>query len=278
MSWVHTPFFAEVLPQKDRDLTIAFPQLRACGTLREAIDAAYGPLHPHLPLATATFTNFAVDEALGEHGAIVVAEKVVRVSDSNRPPLQRVDFFCYHPGNSGDVVRHHPGKSAAQNMKPHCMSPGTLCFHRDVAACHGVGQALHAQPPGMVSASTPPGAGQPRGNFPRPLLAWRAAMDQLCMYDVNNVNWKAVCAVLIDLPPLADHTVDWSDGSHFPWWVWMANTGVLRDIVNDGVYCVELLSLPKCVVVHSVRGVFYLSVHQKTGRMVIEPTPEKYDP
>jgi hypothetical protein len=103
-------------------------------------------------------------------------------------------------------------------------------------------------------------------------------MDQLCMYDVNNVNWKAVCAVLIDLPPLADHTVDWSDGSHFPWWVWMANTGVLRDIVNDGVFCVELLSLPKCVVVHSVRGVFRLSVHQRTGRMVIEPTPEKYDP
>jgi hypothetical protein len=39
MSWVHTPFFAEVLPQKNRDLTIAFPQLRACGTLREALDA-----------------------------------------------------------------------------------------------------------------------------------------------------------------------------------------------------------------------------------------------
>jgi hypothetical protein len=175
-------------------------------------------------------------------------------------------------------VRHHPGKSAAQNMKPHCMSPGTLCFRRDDAACRGVGQALHALPPGIVSASTSPGAGQPEGNFPRPLLAWRAAMDQLCMYDVNNVNWKAVRAALINLPPLANHTVDWSDGSHFPWWVWMANTGVLRDIVNDGVFCVELLSLPKCVVVHSVRGVFRLSMQQSTKKMVIQPMPEKYDP
>jgi len=60
----------------------------------------------------------------------------------------------------------------------------------------------------------------------------------------------------------------------------MANTGVLRDVVNDGVFCVELEIVQgyKCVVVHSVRGVFRLSAHQKTGRMVIEPTPEKYDP
>ena len=44
---------------------------------------------------TATFTTFDVAEALGEAGAIVVAEQVERVRDMNRPPSNRVDFICY---------------------------------------------------------------------------------------------------------------------------------------------------------------------------------------
>jgi len=74
-------------------------------TLREAIDGASEPLYLHLPLLTAAFTNFDVAEALGEKGAIVVAEEVVRVPSPNRPPWNRVDFFCYKV--NGDVVRHH---------------------------------------------------------------------------------------------------------------------------------------------------------------------------
>ena len=66
----------------------------------------------------------------------------------------------------------------------------------------------------------------------------------------------------------------------FPWWVWLANTGVLRDVVNDGVAGVELEVADgnKCVLVHSVRGDYRLSQHPTNGKMVIVPTPPRYDP
>ena len=62
--------------------------------------------------------------------------------------------------------------------------------------------------------------------------------------------------------------------------MWLANKGVLRDVVNDGVAGVELEVADgnKCVVVHSVRGDFRLSMHAKNGNMVIRPTPPRYDP
>ena len=93
-----------------------------------------------------------------------------------------------------------------------------------------------------------------------------------------SVNWRAVREALRVLPPY-DHTVDWSDGSLFPWWVWLANTGVKRDVVNDGVKGVELQVADgkKCVVVHSVQGVFRVSC-TPSGKMVITPTPPRYDP
>ena len=238
-----------------------FPNLRVYHTLREAIDGACGRLYPRLPLLTATFTDFDVAQALGEPGAIVVAEEVVRVPSANRPPSNRVDFFCYKV--NGDVVRHHPGRSKAQDMKPHCMPLGSLCFHMADAAQQGVGASLHAQPPKMVQSTTPgaaqPGASQPGvpqpGNPPVHLLATREDLEQLCVYDIKCVNWRAVREALRALPP-HDHTVNWSDGSHFPWWVWIANTGALRDVVNDGVAGVELevANGKKCVVVHSVGG------------------------
>ena len=222
-----------------------------------------------------------------------MAEEVVRVPSPNRPPWSRVDFFCYKV--NGDVVRHHPGRSRAQDMKPHCMPLGSLCFHMADAARQGVGRSLHAQPPRLVqwtnpplAAHHPPGAAQPGdgqpgvaqpGNPPGHLLATREDLQQLCVYDSQCVNWRDIREALRVLP-LHDHTVDWSDGSHFPWWVWLANTGVLRDVVNDGVAGVELEVLDgnKCVIVHSVRGNFRLSENPQNGKMVIKPTPLRYDP
>ena len=103
-------------------------------------------------------------------------------------------------------------------------------------------------------------------------------MKQLCIYDIQMVNWTAVREALRVLPP-HDHTVNWSDGSHFPWWAWLANTGVLRDVVNDGVAGVELEVADgnKCVVVHSVRRDFRVS-RGASGKMLITPTPPRYDP
>ena len=165
------------------------------------------------------------------------------------------------------------------------MPLGSLCFLMADAARQGVGRTLHAQPPRMVQGTNlplaphqPSGAAQP-GDGPLALLATREDLDQLCGYDVQSVNWRAIREALRVLP-LHDHTVDWSDGSHFPWWVWLANTGVLRDVVNDGVAGVklEVVDGNKCVIVHSVGGSFRLSQGSQNGKMVINPTPPRYDP
>ena len=207
-----------------------------------------------------------------------MAEKVVRVPSPNRPPSSRVDFFCYK--NNGDVVRHHPGRSKMQDMKPHCMPLGSLCFHMADAAQLGVGASLHAQPPRMVQWPNSPLADLSSSGDPAVhLLATREDMERLSVYDIQSVNWRATRERLRVLR-LHDHTVDWSDGFHFPGWVWLDSTGVLRDVVNDGVVGVELevADCKKCVVVHSVRGGFRLSEHPVTSKIVIRPTPPRYDP
>ena len=215
-----------------------------------------------------------------------MAEVVERVPSTNKAPNRRVDFFCYKL--NGDVVRCHPGCSRTADMTPHCMPLGSLCFHMHDAAQHGVGASLHAQPPRTVLRSAraghPPlstlaslrlGAAHPHLQF----LATREDLDLLCVYDVQQVSWTAVREALRVLPD-RDHTVDWCDGSHFPWWVWLANKGRLRNVVHDGVVgvCLEVAGGNKCVVVHSVRGTFRLSAHPDDGRMMIKPAPPRYDP
>ena len=81
------------------------------------------------------------------------------------------------------------------------------------------------------------------------------------------MNWGRVNAALNQVPP-HNHTEDWSDGRHFPWWVWLANTGHLRDVVNDGVMAVQVrvANGEKCVLVDSVGGIYSLS-----GNKVITP-------
>ena len=103
-------------------------------------------------------------------------------------------------------------------------------------------------------------------------------MDQLCEYDVHMVNWGRLSKALEQVPDHYDHTEDWSDGRHFPWWVWLANTGRLRDVVNDGVAAVELevANGNKSVVVHSVRGEFRLSAERQTSKMIIRPPARRY--
>ena len=99
----------------------------------------------------------------------------------------------------------------------------SVCFHGGVeqdihpldASQVGVGAALHATPPAVVERGGLPlaiGGAHPAAPFP---LATRAHMAQLCVYDVNSVNWRVVREVLRALPE-NDHTVDWSDGAQFP--------------------------------------------------------------
>ena len=246
------PFFTDVLPRQHRVLDREKPNRAKAGTLREVVDQACGPLYDHLPLSTSAFATFDVAEALGEPGAIVVAEVIKRVPDANRPPRNRVDLFCYK--DNGDVVRHHPGRTKAQSMKPHCMPSTTLLFHSADAAQNGVGAALHATPPGLLSL----------GGTPH---TTRQHLDALHPYDVTSVNWKQVRALLRALPD-HDDTVNWSEGIQFPWWVWLANTGILRDVVGDGVDAVELSVIGgrKYVVVHSINKTWWL--YDRGGKMV----------
>ena len=112
------------------------------------------------------------------------------------------------------------------------------------------------------------------------LLATRADMEELCTFDIQCVNWRGVRE---ELRLLGDwnQTVDWSDGRLFPWWVWLANTGAVRDVVNDGVKRVELVVVDgnKSVVVHSLGGKYCLRPAGRKGAMVIDLDPEspRYD-
>ena len=60
--------------------------------------------------------------------------------------------------------------------------------------------------------------------------------------------------------------------------MWLANTGAVQNVVNDGVMRVELVVVDgnKSVVVHSVRGEYWLSPGG-WGELVIDPEPRRYD-
>ncbi len=285
--WCDVPFFTDVLPRKTQELARHRRETPPAGrrhrsdTLRSTIDAAYDTFYEFLPLLTSTFTTIDIAQELGEPGAVVVAERIVRVQDPNRHQKNRVDIFCYK--TNGDVVRYHPGTTARTSMKPHHMHFGSLLFSVRDAALEGVGAALHKKPPGMVALeSASPRAGGSHPGFASPsvrtdlLLATPAHLEQLCTYDVHCVNWGLVCEELRLLPNV-DRTVDWSDGSIFPWWVWLANTGKVHDVVNDGISRVEVSVMGglKCVVVHSVGGRFEL-YSKANGDMACRPKPQKY--
>ena len=139
-------------------------------------------LASHLPLPASAFVNFdlgrTLSDATSSHEPLVVAEKVLRVPDSNRPPHCRVDFFCYMP--TGEVVRYHP-----YSMQPHSMPPGCNLFDAGLARSVGVGAALHLQPPRLVAYSS---ATQPGDLQPGELLVTRQDMTALCTYDINKLN------------------------------------------------------------------------------------------
>ena len=193
-----------------------------------------------------------------------MAEKVLRVRDHNRPPHCRIDFFCYMP--TGEVVRYHPGRSPQGDMKPHIMLPGCNLFAAALARSVGVGAALHLRPPRLVASS---GATQPGD-----LLCTRQDMSAFCAYDINEVNWKQVREKLAELGDY-DQEVDWSDGQHFPWWLWLANTWKTSDVVNDGISHVRLSVSNgfKCVVVDSVLGTYYINMRSSEGKMIVTDTP-----
>ena len=269
-TWRGTRYFQEYLPEQLQKLKSSFPNPPSYNCLRDAINGAYGELYEFLPLDTKDFIGINTAEALGETGSMVVAEKVVRVPDHNRQRKNRVDFFVYK--DNGEVVRYHPGNRNQQDMHPHTMPINSVLFHRPDAAQWGVGNVLHALPPAIVERgglSLSSGGAYPASPF---LLATRAHMDQLCTYDVKSVNWRGVDEALSALPN-HDHTVRWSDGKTFPWWVWLAKTGEMTKVVNGGIIEVflEVKGGEKYVLVQTMEGDFRLCKSSRTRKMRIIP-------
>ena len=105
----------------------------------------------------------------------------------------------------------------------------------------------------------------------------REDMTAICSYDINEVSWRQVREKLAELGD-HDQEVDWSDGHHFPWWVWLANTGKIRDVANDGISRVRLSVSNgfRCVVVDSVQGTYYISARDSDGKMQVRAPPRLY--
>ena len=232
-SWEGSDFLTQTLPRNQEKLRRECPQLLLAKTSREAIDKAY-TLEKYLPLSVSTFADFDFLSVPGVSGgagqparnsvAAVVAERIPRVPDNNRPPSCRVDFFVYC--RNGDVIRHHPGHTAPKSMKPHRMPSGSVLFSLASAQQIGVGASLHLFPPCHVAD-----AGAPQ---PGVVLCTRRDVDEICPYDIQMVSWRYVREAFLE-PGDEQTDVDISDGHLFPWWLLLGGTGRQRAILDRGV-------------------------------------------
>ena len=214
------------MPQNQDRLRSDNLQHQRATTAREAIDMAYA-LQNYLPLHVDAFVNFDFLRALGASDVpadveAAVAESIPRIADNNRPPSSRVDFFLYC--SNGDVIRHHPGRTARSSMHPHRMPSGSGLFSLAEAQEIGVGASLHLRPPGRA-----PDAGAPQ---PGVVLCTRGDVDQCCSYDVQMWPWRQVRAILMQME---EDRVDISDGHLLPWWLLLGATGRRRPIIDRGV-------------------------------------------
>ncbi|MDA8584171.1 hypothetical protein N9L68_08040, partial [bacterium] len=189
-------------------------------------------------------------------------EEVLCVQDDNRPGCPRIDFLC--DVRSGEVKRNRLGRSDKDSMKPHHMPLGCNSFDAAEARPIGVGAALHQRPLGLVASS---GVVQPGE-----LLCTRQGMDTFCRYDINMVNSKQARDNIAELGNDYQE-VDGNDCQHFPWRLWLANTGKLRYVANYGISGVRLsvINGSKCVVVDYVWSTYHLSPDPVYGNIIVHP-------
>ena len=231
--WKGSVFLTRTLRQNQETLRRDCPQLHLATTPREAMDKAYS-LADYLPLPVQAFVDFDILPALGATGGAgqpaeraveaVVAERIPRVPDSNRPPSCRVDFFVYC--RNGDVIRHHPGRTTRSSMHPHAMPSGSALFSLAQAQEIGVGASLHLRPPGRAAD-----AGAPQ---PGVVLCTRGDVDESCPYDVQMTSWRRISESFLQ-PREEESEVDISDGHLLPWWLLLGGTGRQRPLLDRGV-------------------------------------------
>ena len=231
--WEGSVFLTQTLRQNQETLRRDCPQLHLATTPREAIDKA-NSLADYLPLPVEAFVDFDILPALRATGGAgqpaeraveaVVAERIPRVPDNNRPSSCRVDFFVYF--RNGDVIRHHPGRTARSTMHPHAMPSGSVLFSLAQAQEIGVGASLHLRPPGRAAD-----AGAPQ---PGVVLCTRGDVEESCPYDVQMWSWLRVREMILQ-PREEEGEVDISDGHLFPWWLLLGGTGRQRPLLDRGV-------------------------------------------
>ena len=119
---------------------------------------------------------------------------------------------------------------------------------------------------------------------PGNLLCSREDMTAFCRYDIQSVNWSHVREKLMELGD-EDQEIEWSDGEHYPWWLWLANTGKIRDVANDGISRVRVIvandvisrRVIKSVVVDSVRGTYNIIMDPTRDKPKVTPRPRLYN-
>ena len=168
---------------------------------------------------------------------------------------------------SGEVFRFHPGRTAKDDAHVHRMGNDSHLFDYAHAAATGVGNALHAVPPGFLASV---GASQP-GVF----AVTSQHLAEFSRYDV-----QALCGrtLLPELTRILDDqsvpVIDITRGATFPWWLTLASAAASIAVVAEGIVAVHVTK-------HNQKPV--LIVYNTAGRVRVrfgkpwswKPSPEK---
>ena len=221
--WESSAFCSDHLPEQSRLFAESRHQVVKATTLRGFINLAY-ELYDYLPLQDSAIADFSLSDHLGLHDAVLITAEIVnRISDHNRLRPQRVDIFVYL--RNDDVVRFHLGKSASQSAKPHRMIWPSPLYITEKALLHGVGQSLHASPPGLTVSG---GAPQPA----QPLFLIPAHLELFDVYDVQACGWRHMQNFFMKLDWKGGKEVDITMGEHYPWLFFLANSDTMRTAIK----------------------------------------------
>ena len=100
----------------------------------------------------------------------------------------------------------------------------------------------------------------------------------MCQYDAKQIAWSAVRDILRRTAAV-NHRIQWATGEVFPWRLWLANTGKVRDVVSHGVLDITLDVTHgfKAIIVRSDAGEFRSYARGYEEKVGINPAPPRFD-
>ena len=118
----------------------------------------------------------------------------------------------------------------------------------------------------------------PSNGAPQPtaMVASSVQLKEISHYDATGFGWLRVVHFLTEFAAsgasqsAAD--VDITSGDHFPWWLWLANTGAINTVVDNGVFSIHVSTsgVEPCTLVTSSGGAFRVFSSGRRQRMLIE--------